>query len=60
MPTRGEHPFCTRRELRDGTYTVNDLYDFHEIMAEEAEYHRRMKDAADAIAAADRARNERR
>jgi hypothetical protein len=38
-------PLCTLRELKDGTYTLNDLADFHEAMDEESEYQRRV-DAA--------------
>lgn len=34
-------PLCTLRELQDGTYTIDDLADFHEMMAEEEEYARR-------------------
>jgi len=30
--------------LSDGTYTINDLADFHEVLAEEAEYEARRKD----------------
>lgn len=36
-------PLCTLRELQDGTYTINDLADFHEAMDEEAEYERRFQ-----------------
>jgi len=36
-----EPPLCTLKELRDGTYTINDLADMHEAMDEEAEYRRR-------------------
>lgn len=35
-------PLCTLRELKDGTYTLNDLADFHEAMDEEDEYRRRI------------------
>lgn len=38
-------PLCTLRELTDGTYTLNDLADFHEVMDEEAEYRRRSESA---------------
>ncbi len=34
-------PLCTLRELKDGTYDINDLADFHEAMDEEDEYQRR-------------------
>jgi hypothetical protein len=36
-------PLCSRRELLDGTYTINHLADFWELMDEEAEYHRRYR-----------------
>jgi hypothetical protein len=42
-PVMRDPPLCSLRELRDGTYTINDLADFHEAMDEEAEYHRRFK-----------------
>jgi hypothetical protein len=35
-------PLCSLRELQDGTYTFNDLADFHEAMDTEEEYHRRL------------------
>ena len=38
-------PLCTLRQLQDGTYTINDLADFHEAMDEEAEYQRRFDEA---------------
>lgn len=38
-------PLCTLRELKDGTYTINDLADFHEAMDEEDEYRRRIESA---------------
>jgi hypothetical protein len=31
------------REAQDGTYGINDWADFHETMAEEAEYRRRIE-----------------
>lgn len=34
---------CTLQELKNGTYTINDLADFHEAMDEEAEYQRRFE-----------------
>lgn len=34
-------PLCTLRELQDGTYTLDDLADFHEMIDEENEYARR-------------------
>jgi hypothetical protein len=49
-PVARDPPLCRLAELRDydpargrGTYTINDLADFHELMAEEAEYRRRRK-----------------
>lgn len=36
-------PLCKLHELQDGTYTINDLADFHEAMDEEAEYKRRLE-----------------
>lgn len=36
-------PLCTLAELKNGTYSINDLADFHEAMDEESEYERRMK-----------------
>ena len=37
-------PLCTLRELKDGTYNLNDLADMHEAMDEEDEYQRRLAD----------------
>ncbi len=42
-PVMRDPPLCTLRELKDGTYSINDLADFHEAMDEEAEYERRFK-----------------
>jgi hypothetical protein len=36
-------PLCTLHQLQDGTYTINDLADFHEAMDTEDEYRRRME-----------------
>lgn len=36
---------CTMRELRDGTYTIVDVFLFNKILDEEAEYHKRYRDA---------------
>lgn len=44
-PVMRDPPLCTLAQLKDGTYTLNDLADFHEAMDEEAEYQRR-QDAA--------------
>lgn len=38
-------PLCTLAQLKDGTYTINDLADFHEAMDEEAEYEDRLRRA---------------
>lgn len=53
-PVMRDPPLCRLAELRDydpargrGTYTINDLADFHEAMAEEAEYRRRRKPPED-------------
>lgn len=46
-PTRGESPQCTLAELKDGTYTLDDLADFHEVLDEEEEYRRRLEAAAE-------------
>lgn len=43
-PVMRDPPLCTYRELRDGTYGINDLADFHEAMDEEAEYTRRFEE----------------
>ena len=40
-PVLHDPPLCRMAELADGTYTIDDLADMHEAMAEEAEYHRR-------------------
>lgn len=36
-----EPPLCSLHQLKNGTYSLNDLADFHEAMDEEAEYKRR-------------------
>jgi hypothetical protein len=38
-------PLCTLKELKDGTYTLNDLADFHEAMDEEVEYQHRLEES---------------
>lgn len=43
-PVMRDPPLCTLRELKDGTYDINDLEDFHEAMLEEAEYQRRHRE----------------
>jgi len=40
-------PLCRLTELQDGTYTINDLADFHEAMDAEDEYARRAEKARD-------------
>lgn len=40
-PVMRDPPLCGLRDLKDGTYSINDLADFHEAMDEEAEYERR-------------------
>ena len=44
-PVMRDPPLCRLKELQDGTYTINDLADFHEAMDEEAEYMRRAEEA---------------
>ncbi len=44
-PVMRNPPLCTLLQLKDGTYSINDLADLHEAMDEEAEYERRF-DAA--------------
>jgi hypothetical protein len=45
-PVMRDPPLCTLKELQNGTYTINDLADFHEAMDEEIEYQRRFEEAA--------------
>lgn len=42
-PIMHNPPLCTLAQLKDGTYTINDLADFHEALDEEAEYERRVR-----------------
>ena len=42
-PVMRDPPLCTLAQLKDGTYTINDLADFHEAMDEEAEYRYRFE-----------------
>lgn len=37
-------PLCTLEQLRDGTYSINDLADMHEAMDEEVEYQHRLEE----------------
>ena len=39
-------PLCRLRDLQDGTYSINDLADFHEAMDVEDEYRRRYAEKA--------------
>ena len=43
-PVMRDPPLCRLAELKNGTYTVNDLADFHEAMDEEDEYRRRFEE----------------
>lgn len=44
-PVMRDPPLCSLRQLQDGTYSINELADFHEAMDEEAEYQRRFDEA---------------
>lgn len=44
-PVMRDPQLCTLKQLKDGTYSLNDLADFHEAMDEEAEYERRLEEA---------------
>lgn len=44
-PVMRDPPLCSLRQLQDGTYSLNDVADFHEAMDEEAEYQRRFDEA---------------
>ena len=44
-PVFHDPPLCALRELKDGTYSLNDLAEMHEAMDEETEYTRRYRDA---------------
>lgn len=41
-------PLCTVKQLRDGTYNINDIADMHEAMDAEELYAERVKAAKDA------------
>ncbi|MCL2829838.1 MAG: hypothetical protein FWD77_03750 [Betaproteobacteria bacterium] len=43
-PVMRDPPLCRLRELQDGTYSIDDLADFHEAMDEEGEYERRFEE----------------
>jgi hypothetical protein len=42
-PTRSDPPMAFLHQLKDGTYSLNDLADMHETLDEEAEYQKRWK-----------------
>jgi hypothetical protein len=44
-PVMRDPPLCALAELQNGTYSINDLADFHEAMDEEEEYTRRYREA---------------
>ncbi len=44
-PIMRNPPLCEFNQLKDGTYSINDLADFHEAMDEEAEYVQRFAEA---------------
>lgn len=44
-PCRCDPPLCRYKDLTDGTYSINDLADFHEQLDVEAEYALRWKAA---------------
>lgn len=39
-----EPPLCSLHELKDGTYSLDDLADMHETMDEQEEYNQRYED----------------
>ncbi len=43
-PVLRDPPLCTLRELRDGTYCLNDLADMHEALDEMDEYQARFEE----------------
>ncbi len=43
-PVMRDPPLCTMAQLKDGTYSLNDLADFHEAMDEESEYQARFRE----------------
>ena len=55
-PVMRDPQVCSLRELRDGTYSLNDLADMQEAMDEQDEYQRRFQDAAEAKRKSDQGR----
>jgi hypothetical protein len=47
-PVMRNPPLCTLHELSNGTYSLDDLADFHEAMDEEEEYLRRFHEREEA------------
>ncbi len=43
-PVMRDPPLCTLKELKDGTYSMDDLADFHEAMDEQDELLRRYRE----------------
>ena len=43
-PVMRDPPLCTLVELKDGTYSIDQLADFHEAMDEEYEYQYRQEE----------------
>lgn len=43
-PVMRDPPLCTLKELKDGTYSMDDLADFHEAMDEQDELQRRYRE----------------
>ena len=46
-PLINDPPLCTLRELQDGTYDVNDLADFNEVIAVLTEARARAQEASE-------------
>ena len=44
--TRCDPPFASYHQLFDGTYTIDDVADMHEVLDTQEEYQRRYKKAA--------------
>jgi hypothetical protein len=53
-PVMHNPPLCTLRELDDGTYSIDDLADFHEAMDIEEELTRRHAEREEAKIRANR------
>ena len=43
--TRCDPPFASYNQLIDGTYTIDDVADMHEVLDEIDEYHKRYHEA---------------